>query len=94
MTKFLRVPIVVIFTAVIFISCGELSKKVEKKLDELQKKTESLDSLITKEVDKVLALDSLINRESESVKKLDSLLTNSKSRIDSLMNNVINPLNR
>ena len=93
-TKLLRVPIVAIFSAVFFISCGDISKKVDKKLEELQKKTESIDSLISKEVDKVLALDSLINRESETVKKLDSLLTDSKSKIDSVMNNVVNPLNR
>jgi len=55
-------------------SCGNLSKEVENKLNDLKRKTESLDSIINKEVDKVLTLDSLINSESDKFKKLDSLI--------------------
>ncbi len=67
-----------------FASCGDLSKEVEKKLNELQDKTESLDSLINKEFDKVLTLDSLINTEGEKVKKLDSIINETSSKLDSI----------
>ncbi|MBE0638702.1 MAG: hypothetical protein IH598_09285 [Bacteroidales bacterium] len=71
--------------AVFFLSsCSDLSKEAEKRLNELENKTESLDSLINKEVDKVLALDSLITIESDKVKKLDSLINISSSKLDSI----------
>jgi copper homeostasis protein CutC len=71
-------------------SCGDLSREVDKNLNELKNKAESLDSLVNKEVDKVLILDSIINRESEKVKKLDSLIERSASRLDSIVNDKIN----
>jgi len=77
----------VIFTMLaIFLlaSCGNLGNEVENKLNELENKTESLDSLINKEVDKVLTLDSLINKESDKVKKLDTLINKSSSQLDSI----------
>lgn len=46
--------------------------------------TESLDSVIRKEVDKVITLDSLIDKESEKVKKLDTLINKSSSQLDSI----------
>lgn len=67
-----------------FAACGNLSQEVENRLNDLQNKTESLDSLINTEVDKVLALDSLILEETEKVKKLDTLINNSASQIDSM----------
>jgi copper homeostasis protein CutC len=67
-----------------------MGRKVEDRLDDLNKKAESLDSLVNKEVDKVLVLDSIINRESEKVKKLDSLIDRSASRLDSIVNDKIN----
>lgn len=91
--NFFRILFVLVTTSGIFISCGELNRKVEKKLEDLQKKAESLDSLIDKEVDKVLVLDSIINKEYDKVKKLDSLIDKSSSRFDSIVNRVINPAN-
>jgi len=61
---------VLIIAVFMLTACGELSKNVEKKLDELQEKTESIDSLIREEVDKVLPIDSLIDASST---KLDSI---------------------
>jgi len=78
----------------LFISCTEMGRKVEDKLDDLNKKTESLDSLVNKELDKVLILDSIINRESEKVKKLDSLIERSASRLDSIVTDRINQLKK
>ena len=74
----------------IFNACTEMGRKVEEKLDDLNNKAESLDSLVNKEVDKVLILDSIINRESEKVKKLDSLIERSASRLDSIVTDKIN----
>jgi copper homeostasis protein CutC len=65
-------------------SCGSLSNEVENKLNELKNKTESLDSLVNKEIDKVLTLDSLINQESDKVKKLDTLINKTSSQLDSI----------
>ena len=78
----------------LFISCTEMGRKVEEKLDNLNNKAESLDSLVNKEVDKVLILDSIINRESEKVKKLDSLIERSASRLDSIVTDKINQLKK
>lgn len=80
---------VLILAVLILTACGGISEKVEKKLNELQNKTESLDSLINKEVDKVLTLDSLINFESDKVKKLDSLINKTSSKLDSISNEKI-----
>lgn len=77
----LLLTLVIIFSLT---ACGNLSNEVENKLIELQNKTESLDSIINKEVDKVISLDSLINKESDKVKKLDSLINKSSSQIDSI----------
>lgn len=68
-------------------SCGNISNELENKLNELQSKTESLDSVINKEVEKVLTLDSLINKESDKVKKLDTLINKSSSKLDSISKN-------
>lgn len=73
--------------AILFLtSCGELSREVEKKYNEFNKVTESLDSLFTKGNDKIMALDSLINSEGEKLKRIDSLIENSTTKIDSLSN--------
>jgi hypothetical protein len=69
---------------VLFISCGDMSQKVEDKLKELTNKANSLDTLINKEINKVLSLDSIINLESNKVKLLDSLINKTSSKIDSI----------
>lgn len=76
----------VVLTLAIFVvtACGDISGNFEKKLNELQNKTNSLDSLIATEVDKVTALDSLINFENDKVKKLDSIINGASSKLDSL----------
>lgn len=84
--KYFQKNIICTFSAMLLLaSCGNISNEVENKLNELNKKTESLDSMVNKEVDKVLTLDSLINKESEKVKKLDTLINKSSSKIDSIV---------
>jgi septal ring factor EnvC (AmiA/AmiB activator) len=83
--KYLPNKILLSILATFFLSaCSNLSNEVENKLNELKSKTESLDSLINKEVDKVLTLDSLINGENDKVKKLDSLINKSATKLDSI----------
>jgi len=77
---------------VLFISCNEVSKKVEDQLNDLTNKALSLDSLVNKEIDKVMVLDSIINLEGNKVKVLDSLIIKSSSRIDSIAREKIRSL--
>ena len=79
---------------VLFISCSDMSKKVEDRLNDLNNKAESLDTLLNKEIDKVMALDSLINLEGNKVKVLDSLINKSSSRIDSIAKEKIRSLKK
>jgi len=67
-------------------ACGTVSNDIEVKLNQLNKKTETLDSLINKEVDKVLTLDSLVKYEADKIKQLDSLVNTSSSKLDSIAN--------
>lgn len=84
MKYFQKNIIVTISATLLLASCGNLSNEVDNKLNELKKKTESLDSLVNKEVDKVLTLDSLIYKETEKVKTLDTLINKSSSQLDSI----------
>ena len=90
MRKQLKLILPVIMMMVIFISCSEMTKKVEDKLKDLTNKANSLDTLINKEIDKVIALDSIINLESDKVKMLDSLINKSSSKLDSIAREKIN----
>jgi hypothetical protein len=94
MKKFYENYFLLILALGLLTSCGDLSREVDKNINELKNKAESLDSLVNKEVDKVLILDSIINRESVKVKKLDSLIEKSASRLDSLINDKINQLKK
>lgn len=85
----------VLILAIFFLfSCSDLSKEAEKKLDELKVKSDSLDSIIIKEVDKVKSLDSLINYENDKVKKLDSLVKKASSKLDSISNEKIKKIEK
>ncbi|MFD2551943.1 hypothetical protein ACFSQP_08955 [Bizionia sediminis] len=74
-------------------SCADLTAEAEEKLLQLNKKTDSLNALITEELDKVKALDTLINFESNKVQKLDSLVTEAATKIDSLAQKSLDGLN-
>jgi hypothetical protein len=85
--------VLITFTGVL-ISCGDISKQAEEKINQLNAKTEKLDSLVNKELKKVNSLDSIINKEGARVKKLDSLITKSTSKIDSIANSKMNLLKK
>lgn len=70
----------------LFASCDNgVSKKLENKLNELELKTQSLDSMVNREMNSIKNFDSLINFESDKIKKLDSVVTESSSKIDSML---------
>ena len=82
----LRNSLLMIMGIGLLTSCGDLSEKVQVKLDELEQKTIQLDSLVNKEFDKVIALDTLINFENKKFQKLDSLINKSSTKLDSIIN--------
>ncbi len=53
----------------IFTSCENITSKVENQLGQLNERTNQLDSVINKEMDKVMKLDSIINLEDLKIKK-------------------------
>jgi septation ring formation regulator EzrA len=77
-----------IFSASFFvfflISCESLNGDLENKIDEITKKTESIDSLINDKVEDYSNLDSIVEKGNNKVKKLDSLINGSSSKIDSI----------
>jgi len=91
MNKVLKISLFVAFLSVTFISCSDVSRKVNDKIEKLIKKTESLDSLLNQELDKVLTLDSLIDKEHQKVIKLDSLIQKSSSKLDSVVSKFLKP---
>lgn len=91
MGNFLKISILLAFFSIPFFSCSDVSRKVDEKIEQLLKKTESLDSLLNQEIDKVLTLDSLIDMENQKVIKLDSLIQNSSSKLDSVVNKITKP---
>jgi hypothetical protein len=73
-----------LLTAIHLTSCGNISKEVQNKINELNNKTETLDSILNKEIGKVLTLDSLVDKEREKVKILDTLISRTSSKLDSI----------
>ena len=75
-------------------SCNDLNRQVEDRLNELSNKAEKLDSLVNKELDKVKTLDSVITRERNKIKDIDSIINNSSSKFDSIANEKIRELKK
>lgn len=88
----LKMSLPLLFAVGVLTSCGDISKKAEEKLNELNQKTDELDSLVNKELDKVKALDTLIDAERNKVKKLDSLVNKTTTKLDSLSKDKIKTL--
>lgn len=87
MNRILKNSLSIIAITALLTSCDDMGKKAEEKLKQLEQKTNNLDSLVNKELDKVIALDTLINFENEKIKKLDSLINKKTSKLDSIISN-------
>lgn len=83
-------PLILIL--VLILSCGDLTQKAEDKLNELNEKTNQLDSIVNTELDKVKKLDTLIESELQKVKKLDSLVNKRASKLEYLANDKLDKL--
>ncbi|MBN1768122.1 MAG: hypothetical protein JW842_06385 [Prolixibacteraceae bacterium] len=94
METVLKIILLVAIFSVSFISCGDVNKKIDDKIETLIKKAETLDSILNKEVEKVSTLDSLITKEHKNMMKLDSLIQKSTTIIDSVVNKIIKPENK
>lgn len=85
MKKSISKSLLFIVTIGVLSSCDtDVSKKLENKLNEINLKAESLDSMVNREMNSIKNFDSLINFESDKIKKLDSIITESASKIDSM----------
>ena len=94
MEKVLKIYIFLVFFSIVFFSCNDVSKKVDDRIEQVLRKTETLVSLLNQEVDKVLTLDSLIDKEHQKVLRLDSLIQKSSSKLDSVVNKITKPISK
>lgn len=86
--------ILVIIVITLFFSCGDVTKKVEDKMNLLNTKTLMLDSIINNKLESVGNLDSLIDSQSGKIQKLDSVFTDSTTKIDSIAKDKIDKLKK
>ncbi|MDP2161001.1 MAG: hypothetical protein Q8K02_11000 [Flavobacterium sp.] len=84
MHKPLKNYLALIIFMVFLASCGDLTQKMDKKLEDIGNKT---DSLVNAELDGILSVDSMLQKGNEKVKKMDSLMQDSGNRLDSLFQN-------
>jgi hypothetical protein len=106
--KNLLIPFSLLFIVALTTSCENLEKKMQEKVNLINEKADSLDSLMNRELEKVNSLDSLLNRELdkvdsldmllnrelEKVNELDSLLNSTSSTVDSMIQGKVNRINR
>ncbi|MFP4088903.1 MAG: hypothetical protein ACLFUB_13310 [Cyclobacteriaceae bacterium] len=65
-------------------SCGDISQKMDEKLDAINRTAEGIDSLANTKLDKLQQLDTLVNGKLQKVERLDSIFNQTRSRLDSL----------
>ncbi|SMD42180.1 hypothetical protein SAMN00777080_0719 [Aquiflexum balticum DSM 16537] len=65
-------------------SCENLERKFQEKVNLINEKAQSLDSLMNEELEKMGSLDSMINRELDKVNSLDSLIDQKLDKVNSL----------
>lgn len=56
------------------LSCSQLHEQASEKMDLLNRKADSLDSLVDSEIARVQKLDSMVEKEFTKLKALDSLI--------------------
>ncbi|WP_017732676.1 hypothetical protein [Nafulsella turpanensis] len=85
MKLLLKSNLISLLAITILISCDELSKNAEGRLNEIiNNKTEQLDSMVNSEINKVFEIDSARNLKDKTIKKLDSLVNDASSKFDSV----------
>ena len=106
--KVFCLPFLLLCMLILSTSCENLEGTLQEKVNLINEKAQSLDSLMNKELgkvssldslinrelDKVDSLDSMINRELEKVNSLDSLLNSTSSKVDSIVQGKVDRINR
>ena len=78
-------PFLLLFvTAGFLVSCEESRQRATEKLNELNQKTEELNSVLDDGLQKIESLDSVVRSGAEQIKEYESLVTKSTSKIDSI----------
>jgi hypothetical protein len=93
---FMKKSLILLFltSMLVFSSCNDLGKKIDDQIKSISEKADKLDSLVNKEIEKMESLDSLINIETDKIIRMDSLLEKSTQKVDSLVNNKIDRINK
>ena len=84
MKAILRKTALLLFTAGLLASCEESRQKATEQLNELNQKTEELNTVLDDGLQKIGSLDSVVRSGAEQIKEYDSLVTRSTSRLDSI----------
>lgn len=84
MKKLFKNSFIIFFSIGLLVSCSESRKKATEKLNELNEKTEELNSALDDGFKKIESLDSVVRSGAEQIKEYDSLITKSTSKIDSI----------
>ena len=80
------VKMYLVTTVISMSSCSEVNRRVDEKVQLLEKRAGELDSLLTNEFKKVQRLDTIINDEIAKSRRLDSVIQRSRIAVDSLLN--------
>ena len=84
MKNSLKLNILVFVAACFLVSCEESRQRATEKLNELNEKTEELNTVLDDGLQKIESLDSVVRSGAEQIKEYDSLVTRSTSKLDSI----------
>ena len=93
-SKFVKIPLLILSVSAIFTGCQEMNSKVDEQLDRINDRAEELDSAVNQGLDKVEDLDSTISAKTRRLKNLDSVVRKTSIRIDSLVNKSTEEIDR
>lgn len=92
--KHFKTLVLLLSVSLLFTGCQEMTSKMDEQLDNINKRAEDLDSAVNRGLDKVENLDSTITAKSKRIKDLDSIVRKTTTRIDSLVNDRAEDINR
>lgn len=84
MKNILRHSFILLFSIIFLVSCEESRKRATDKLNELNERTEELNTAIDNGLEKIESIDSVVRKGTEQLREVDSLVTKSTSKLDSI----------
>ena len=84
MKSIFRKSFFILLPLIFLVSCSETRKKATEHLDDLNQKTEELNSAVDEGFKKLESLDSVVQEGTRQIRKVDSLVTKSTSKVDSI----------